>query len=167
MMPLSHRFAAIWLALALSTGTAFAQARTPSPGHLAAAREVVMSSGIPRSFEIIPSQMADQIKQNAVTRPEITKDLGEVLAGLNPEMDLQKQQMVNNAAKVFANRMTEAELKEVAAFFKTPAGVKYVQTQPVVLDDLVKEMHTWTQELAEYMMVRVRAEMSKRGHQLQ
>ena len=63
--------------------------------------------------------------------------------------------------------MTEAELKELNAFFKSPVGLKYVQTQPQVLDDIVKEMATWSQTLSEYVMIRARAEMSKRGHQLQ
>ena len=42
-----------------------------------------------------------------------------------------------------------------------------MQTQPLVLDELVREMQTWTQNVAEYLMVRVRAEMAKRGHQMQ
>jgi hypothetical protein len=31
---------------------------------------------------------------------------------------------------------------------------------------MVVEIENWTKQLAEYVMVRVRAEMSKRGHQL-
>ncbi len=63
--------------------------------------------------------------------------------------------------------MSEAELKELAAFFKSPIGLKYVQTQPKVLDDIVKEMATWSQTVSEYVIIRARAEMAKRGHQLQ
>ncbi len=63
--------------------------------------------------------------------------------------------------------MTEAELKDVAAFFKSPSGVKYVQTQPAILDDIVREIATWSQNLSEYILIRARAEMGKRGHQLQ
>jgi hypothetical protein len=75
--------------------------------------------------------------------------------------------MIDNAARAFASRMTEAELKEVAAFYKTPAGKKYVEVQPVLLDDIVKDLATWTQNVSEYIMIRARAEMSKKGHQLQ
>ena len=62
--------------------------------------------------------------------------------------------------------MTEAELKEVAAFFKGPVGSKYLASQPAIIERLVAEMQPWTQQVAEYVMVRVRAEMGKRGHQL-
>jgi hypothetical protein len=142
------------------------QAPQPSPSHLAAAREVVMLSGMTRTFDVIPPEMNEQIKKNAVTRPELSKDLDQVFESMKPEMELQKQQMVNAAARVFASRISEADLKEIAAFFKSPIGKKYVETQPQILDSMVVEIENWTKQLAEYVMVRVRAEMSKRGHQL-
>jgi uncharacterized protein len=142
------------------------QAPQPSPSHLAAAREVVMLSGMTRTFDVIPPEMNEQIKKNAVTRPELSKDLDQVFESMKPEMELQKQQMVNAAARVYASRISEADLKEIAAFFKSPIGKKYVETQPQILDSMVVEIENWTKQLAEYVMVRVRAEMSKRGHQL-
>ena len=46
-----------------------------------------------------------------VTRPEIKQDLDKVVERLRPEMELQKQQMINATARVFASRMTEPELR--------------------------------------------------------
>lgn len=166
------RLVAISAALGLLTAAAAAQAPAPTPpaptaSHLALAREVALSSGLTRTFDAIIPQFGERIRQSAVSRPEVTKDLNDVLEKLKPELELQKQQMINNTARVFANRLTEAELKEISTFFRSPAGQRYVQTQPVVLDDLVKEISTWTDTVAEYVMVRVRAEMGKRGHMLQ
>lgn len=144
-----------------------AQAPQPSASHLAIAREVVVGSGIVRSYDAIMEPMLDQLKQMNVTRPEIRTDLDAVVEMLKPEMELQKQQMVAATAKVYAQRLTEAELKDIAAFFKSPSGLRYVQTQPVVLDDIVKEMADWSQNVSEYVLIRARAEMAKRGHQLQ
>ncbi|BAU91011.1 hypothetical protein MPPM_2406 [Methylorubrum populi] len=138
-----------------------------SPSHLALAREVMLSSGIARSFDSIIPTMADQIRKNAVTRPDLAKDLDEVLKSLDPEMELQKQRLINIAARIYAKRLTEAELKDIVAFFRSPAGKRYVETQPQILDDMVGAMQDWTQEVSEYVMVRTRAEMGKRGHQLQ
>ncbi|AWN36144.1 DUF2059 domain-containing protein [Methylobacterium radiodurans] len=139
----------------------------PNANHLALAREVMLSSGIARSFDSIIPAFADQIRQQAVTRPELAKDLNEVLTALGPEMELQKQRMVDTAARIYADKLTEAELKDIAAFFRSPAGKRYVESQPAVLDEMVQAMQNWTQEVSEYVMVRVRAELGKRGHQLQ
>lgn len=173
----SLRFrSALALAIALCAAPALAQQPSPAPAqpqaqysasHLALAREVAIGSGLTRSFDSILPQFGEQIKQQAVTRPEISKDLDATLTSLQPEMELQKQQMITTTARVFASRLSEAELRDVAGFFKSPAGQKYVQTQPLVLDELVREMQVWTQNVAEYLMVRVRAEMAKRGHQMQ
>lgn len=143
------------------------QAPTITPNHLALAREVMLSSGIARSFDSIIPAFGEQIRQAAVTRPELTADLDAVLTGLGPEMELQKQSMIDTAARIYAARLSEAELAEVSTFFRSPAGKRYVETQPQVLDDMVQAMQTWTQSVSEYVMVRVRAEMTKRGHQLQ
>ncbi|AIQ90820.1 MULTISPECIES: DUF2059 domain-containing protein [Methylobacterium] len=142
-------------------------ASTFSPSHLALAREVMLSSGIARSFDSVLPAFADQIRKQTVTRPELSKDLEEVLASLQPEMELQKQRMIDIAARTYASKFSEAELKEIATFFRSPAGKHYVEAQPQLLDEMVQEMQDWTQDVSEYVMVRVRAEMGKRGHQMQ
>jgi hypothetical protein len=111
--------------------------------------------------------MLEQLHQMNVTRPEIKQDLDQVAELLKPEMEQQKLLIINAAARVFAERMTEAELKDVTTFFKSPSGLKYVQAQPLILDDIVKEIATWTQNVSEYILIRARAEMKKRGHELQ
>ncbi|WP_430911090.1 DUF2059 domain-containing protein [Methylobacterium sp. sgz302541] len=138
-----------------------------SANHLALAKEVMLGSGLARSFDSILPTFDQQIRQQAVTRPELTDDLDAVLKGLQPEMELQKQRMIDTAARIYANQLSEAELSDIAAFFRSPSGKRYVATQPQVLDQMVQAMQTWTQEVSEYAMVRVRAEMSKRGHQMQ
>ncbi len=143
------------------------QAGAITPSHLALAKEVMLSSGIARSFDSILPAFGEQIRQAAVTRPELTKDLNEVIEKLQPELELQKQRIIDTASRIYANKLSEGELRDIATFFRSPSGKRYVETQPQVLDDMVQAMQTWTQEVSEYMMVRVRAEMGKRGHQLQ
>ncbi|WP_336486559.1 DUF2059 domain-containing protein [Methylobacterium nigriterrae] len=138
-----------------------------SANHLALAREVMLNSGIARSFDSIIPAFGEQIRQQTVTRPDLSKDLDEVLVALGPEMELQKQRMIDNAARIYATKLNEAELQDIATFFRSPAGKRYVETQPQVLDEMVQAMQTWTQDVSEYVMVRVRAEMGKRGHQMQ
>jgi len=157
-------------ALAQTTNAAATAQKAPAtytPNHLALAREVMLSSGIARSFDSIIPSFAEQIRKQAVTRPEIQKDLDDVLAKLQPEMELQKQRMIDIAARTYASKLTEAELSDIAAFFRSPAGKRYVETQPILLDEMVHAMQGWTEEVSEYIMVRVRAEMGKRGFNLQ
>jgi hypothetical protein len=166
MIRSASRLAATSVALFMLASPVFAQGQ-PSANHLALAREVAVNSGMTRSFDAMTEPLLAQLQQMNVTRPEIKQDLDQVVTTLRPEVEQHKQKMIDNAARAFASRMTEAELKEVAAFYKTPAGKKYVEVQPVLLDDIVKDLATWTQNVSEYIMIRARAEMSKKGHQLQ
>jgi uncharacterized protein len=169
MILTAFRNAMSGMALLLLAGPALAQQQPaePSASHLAVAREVAVGSGIVRSYDAIIEPTLDQLRRMNVTRPEIREDLDKVVELLRPEMELQKQQMIATTARVYTRFLTEPELKELAAFFRSPVGLKYVNTQPQVLDDLVKEMATWSQNLSEYVIIRARAEMAKRGHQLQ
>lgn len=167
MIRSASRLAVTSFALFMLASPVFAQQAQPSASHLSVAREVAISSGMTRSFDAMAEPLLAQLQQMNVTRPEIKQDLEEVVTLIRPEVDQRKQLMVDNAARAFAARMTEAELKEIAAFYKSPAGVKYVQSQPGVLDDVVRDLAVWTQQTAEFIMTRAREEMGKRGHQLQ
>jgi hypothetical protein len=137
----------------------------PPASQLAAAREVVISSGMSRSFGPMVPQLSEQIVPMLTrTRPELTADLTEVVKELGPEFTKDGDEMTNIAAHIYARRMSEAELKETAAFFNSPVGKKYVDIQPPLLDDLVVAMQSWTNKLSSIMMTRVRQEMIKKGH---
>jgi uncharacterized protein len=162
----SH-LAATSVALFMLASPAFAQqAQQPSASHLAAGRDVAISSGMTGAFDAMTGPLLNQLQQMNVTRPEIRQDLDQVVAILRPEVDQKKQEMIDSTARIFATRMTEAELKEVAAFYKSPVGQKYVLIQPGVLDDVVRDLSIWSQRTSEFIMDRARQEMSKRGHQL-
>jgi uncharacterized protein len=138
-----------------------------SPAALDLAKEVVQSSGVARSFETLIPQFLEQARASlGTTRPEIAKDLGEVITQIRPEFDKQRDDMMTLAARVFAKRLTEPELKDIATFFKSASGQKYVSTQPLMLDELFGEMQSWTRALSEQIVVRIRAEMKKRGHEI-
>lgn len=137
----------------------------PPAAQLAAARDVVVSSGMARSFAPMVPQLTEQIVPLFTkTRPELTKDLTTTLQELQPEFTKDGDQMIDIAAHIYARRMSEAELKDTAAFFNSPVGKKYVDVQPPMLDELVVAMQAWTQKLSSTMMTRVREEMIKKGH---
>jgi hypothetical protein len=167
--------ATLWLCLAavgagstaaMLAAPALAQQPAPSAAQIEAARLVVVSSGMVRSFDSLLPQFSEQIRQTLITRPELTKDLSEVLDKLKPELEQQKKEMIDAAARIFAGRLSEQELKEIGAFFSSATGRRYVETQPVILDEMFNEMQNWTQRVSQFVIERVRTEMKKRGHEL-
>ena len=170
MIRLVCRSAAVCIAATLFVSAAQAQqsapvAATPSPGHLALARELTDLMGLSKLVDPILPAFGNQIRQRTITRPELSKDLEQVLAALNPEIDQQKKAIMEVPPRLYANAFTEAELKDIIAFFKTSAGQKYFQVTPRILDQLDAETRRWAERVSEFVTRRVRDELGKRGHQ--
>jgi uncharacterized protein len=164
-------------AFVLAAGPALAQQAPPataapapaaiSDAHKAAAREVVIGSGLSRGFDGMIPQIADQIRAGySRTRPEVIKDMEESLKPIIADLGKRTEFMIDRAAILFAQRMSETELKETAAFFKTAAGQKYVNTQGPMLNDLFQEMQVFSQTLGNEMMDKLREELRKKNIQL-
>jgi len=135
-----------------------------APSHLQAAREVIMESGIVRSFDAFIPQFVEQARETmGSTRPELIKDLDDIAKTLPPKLGDFRNEIVEIGARVYANRLSEQELREVSAFFKTPAGSKYVNLQPQILQELFGEMQGWTQRLGVRVVELFREELKKRG----
>jgi hypothetical protein len=142
-------------------------APAPTPGQLATARELVVACGISRSFDVLVPQFMDRIGTSLTqTRPELIRDLNTVMEQLQPEFASQSSEMIDSAALVYTQLMTEDELKSAVAFFKSDAGRKYVDSQPAFMSDVVATMQTWQNKIAAHMIERVRQEMRKKGHEL-
>jgi hypothetical protein len=164
---------AILCAVLVPLDAAFAQSATvpaapePSAAHLAAARQLVVVSGMSRSFAAaVPQTMEHLGSTFTQTRPELTQDLTAVLAQLKPDFDKRADQMIDVAAHIFARLMSEADIKAANAFFESAAGKKYVETQPAFFNDVVNAMQDWQQKLAQDMVTRAREEMKKKGHDM-
>ncbi len=147
-------------------GTALAQT-PPSAAEVAVAKDVVLASGISRSFDQVLPRLNQQIVQTLTrTRPEIADDLTAILKQLQPEFQARQSELVDEAAQIFAKNMSEQELKDTDAFFNSPSGKKYVDSQPAIVNEIVGDMSSWTRRLSGDLMDRVRVELKKKGHDL-
>lgn len=161
-----YGLAAALLSLSLFAAPAQAQ-QAPGAEHLKAAREVVISSGLSGSFDSIYVEFVAGIRQSlGATRPELKKDMEEVLASLKSEAEARREEIVDTSARVFASKMTEADLKEVAAFFNSPVGQRYNAYRPQVIDEIFALLQPWSTATSNRLYDLFAAEMRKRGHQL-
>ena len=150
-----------------ATATPAAQSAEPTAAQIALGRQVLIASGVSKSFDIAVPQMLDSIGTRVTqTRPDLIKDLNVVMEQIKPEFDKRVDALLDQGARAYAKRFSEDELKQIAAFFKSAAGVKYVASQPAILNDLFVSFQAWQQQMSGDMMARVREEMKKKGHEL-
>jgi hypothetical protein len=176
MNRLSLASAAFGLAVALSgpirapvpaPAPAPAAAPTLAPSHVEAAREVVELTGLSATIDSIFPQFRAQTQQLVgATRPEMIKDSEAVIAFLKPESDKKRDEMATSAAVIFAQKMSEADLKEVAGFFKSPVGQRYSLLRNQALDEIYAILEPWSRQTSNMLFDRFSEEMRKRGHKL-
>jgi hypothetical protein len=157
--------AAVLLACALLAGPLRAQPATPAA--LEAAKELVALKGAAQMFDPIVSGVVDQTRASLLqTNPQLAKDLADVGNVLSKEFAPRRVDITDAAAKAYAARFSEKELKDVVAFYRTAAGQKMLAQEPLVLDETFGFIQQWQGRFGEEVMNRFRAEMKKKGHNL-
>lgn len=162
--------AALGLSLVLSA-PAMAQApapvAAPTAAHVQVALEVVQLTGLAQSFDAAYTEFRERTLQLVgVTRPELSKDMNEVIVALKPEADRKRDEMTLTAADIYARKLTETELKDIAAFFKSPVGQRYNTARGAANDEIYTVLQTWSLQTSDFMFDRFTEEMRKRGHQM-
>ena len=135
-----------------------------SPAHLALAMEVVKLSGMSRSIDTIVPDMVGKARQLFTQmRPEVTAELEKSIVALQPEFDAQKAQTQRIAGEAFGSRLSEAELKDIEAFFKSTSGQRFVASQPLILDDMFRNLDVFSQTLSQFVVDKLREDLKKKG----
>ena len=151
-----------WVVLA---GAARAQA--PSPAALAAAKELVVLKGAGAMFDpIIPGVIESAKNQFMPTNPNLSAPLTEVANQLHKEYAPKRAELLDLVAGIYAQHFTEAELKEIVAFYKTAAGKKMIAQEPAAINQSLTAAQDWANKFSDMVLERFRTEMAKKGHKL-
>ena len=80
---------------------------------------------------------------------------------MRAEYAARSAEVVNEAAKLYATRFTEQELKDALAFYKIAARPQAVERGAEVLDQSMRDAQVWADKLSEEVISKMRAEMKK------
>jgi hypothetical protein len=136
----------------------------PSPASLTAADTILNTIGLKQSIAIVVPGMMQELETNVTrTRPEIRDMLRATLKAIQPEFDQTARQTYIQAESMLASQMSEQEITQVAAFFDSPAGKKYIAVTPVFVQNFSDVTGAWHEKLSTDILERARAEMKKKG----
>ncbi|AXK80627.1 DUF2059 domain-containing protein [Pseudolabrys taiwanensis] len=164
----THR-GARWALLALSlscASSAFAQPQ-PSAAAMATAKELITVTGANTIFNPLIAGVVEQAKVLYLQQdPALAKDLNEIAANLRTQLAPRFTELNDEVARLYTTDFTEQELKDILAFYKSPAGQKLLEQQPKVIDNSMKFAQTWANKLSDEVVAKMRDELKKRGHAL-
>jgi hypothetical protein len=139
---------------------------TPSPEALAAARELMA---------VMSPDMVGQMTQGMTAQvwPNIERELGgrvdqATLVELRGEFERVIAEFANDSLKdapaIYAKYFSVQELRDIAAFYKTPVGIKALQTMPKVMSEYFGTIVPRMADLQRNFEARMQAIMQKHGY---
>ncbi|MGA9562639.1 MAG: DUF2059 domain-containing protein [Pseudolabrys sp.] len=144
-----------------------AEAQQPSAAAIQTATEIINVTGAMALFDPLIPGVIGQAKNLFLQQdPGLNKDLNEITTKMRADLTPRLGELTSEVAKLYASHFTEAELKELLAFYKTPVGMKLIVEQPKVGDEGLKFAQTWANNLSDEVIVKMRDELKKRGHTL-
>ena len=139
----------------------------PSPAAVGFAKELLALKGGVEMFNGMVVGVIESAKNAFVpTNPNLSKPLNEVSAQLRTEFEAKKEEVFTEVSRAYARRFSEAELKELLAFYKTSLGKKVLTEEPLAVEDAFKRAQDWSNTFSEQVLARFRAEMKKKGYDL-
>lgn len=154
------------LAVALAAGpAALAQGPQPSAAALATAKQLVeVTGGVSLFSPLIPGVVEQSKLLFLQQNPMLQKDLNEIAAKMRDELQPRFAEVMQEVARQYATHFTEQELKEILAFYLSPAGKKMLAEQPTVVNNSMRFAQDWANKLATEVTAKMREELKKRGH---
>ncbi|HZQ11951.1 MAG TPA: DUF2059 domain-containing protein [Pseudolabrys sp.] len=154
-------------AAALTVFVPVVQAQQPSAASMAVAKQLIATTGATTVFNPLIAGVVEQAKLLYLQQnPGLAKDLNEVAAKLRTDLQPRFGEINDEVAKLYATNFSEQELKDILAFYQSPAGKKLLTEQPKVIDSSMVFAQTWANNLSEQVVRMIRDEMKKRGHEL-
>src|SRR5262249_34826644 len=154
--------AALLLALlALPPGL---RAQTPDAERVAAAKELMQIAGVARQFDELMPLLTRQLAQGFLAvAPEKSSEIREVFDQLAARFVDRKSELIDQVAKLYAEKLTLDDLKALAAFYKTPVGAKFVDAQPDIMRQSMMLGQRWGAQIGREIEQEARRELKRRG----
>jgi hypothetical protein len=144
-----------------------AQAQQPPAASMAVAKQLIATTGATEVFTPLIAGVVEQAKLLYLQQnPGLAKDLNEVATKLRTDLQPRFSELSDEVAKLYATNFSEQELKDILAFYQSPAGKKMLTVQPKVIDSSMAFAQTWANKLSDEVIGMMREEMKKRGHAL-
>jgi hypothetical protein len=138
-----------------------------TPAAIGYAKEILAMKNASAMYASAVPNMVQRVKDSLLSSNlNYQKDLNEVAVTVAQEMAGREKEIGEQMARIYASDFTEAELKDLAAFYKSPLGQKLLAQEPQSISASMTYMQQWAQQFSEEVNGKFRGEMRKRGKEI-
>jgi hypothetical protein len=135
-----------------------------TPDHMAAALEAVRSAKASKGFDNVLPLLSEKVQDQIIRlRPDLYKQITDVVQQEALKLIARRADLDKDVARIWANSFSIEELQSITAFYKSPAGLKFVDIGPKVIGDSLQAVKGWSDRVGEELLEKSRAELKKQG----
>ena len=157
--------ASFWVAILSVTApvSGFAQKQI-DPVRLAAAKELMEVAGSAKQFDVAVPLITQQLENAFVNlKPDHAAEIKDVFRMIPERFSQRKQELLDQIAALYAERLTTEDLQGIIAFYKSPIGAKFIQLQPELVQQSMALGQAWGRKIGQEIDQQVRKELKDRG----
>lgn len=151
-----HRLIAPMAALGILAGLQGANAQDISEAHLNAARSAIAAIGATEQFDAILPQAAASLKAELIQKdPNLEELITKTVDDKAIALAARRADLETEAARVYANSFSQADLEAIATFYNSESGKKLIAEGPIVTREVIKAAGIWQNGIARDLAVGV------------
>lgn len=135
--------------------------------QLEAARRAASSAPLSKDLDTVLPLLVQRVQTRLITlRPDLHAEITETVQGVALDLVARRADLDNTVATAWARMFTEEELDEIAAFYSSPVGEKFVQMSPELGAITIQIVDNWSSRVVSELLDKSREELKKQGHEL-
>jgi uncharacterized protein len=139
----------------------------PSPASLLLAKQIVEAKGVLSMFEPLVREEVEKVRTSLIqANLNWMKDINDSAAIVYRSYGPRGAEFADAIARIYATHFTEAELKDLLAFYQSPLGRKMLAEEPKAIVEMADYARKWGESITPDIMTKMRAELKKRGHDM-
>jgi uncharacterized protein len=143
------------------------RAQSPVSDTEAAARELIATMKLDDQFKALMPVIMRTIKPAIVqNRPDVERDFDALMPVLMAGMQARMGELLEAVAAVYVSNFSADELRAATAFYRTPAGQKFLQKNPLVAQQTMLLGQKFGQSVGAEAQKRMIEELRRKGYTL-
>ena len=134
------------------------------PARFAAAKELLVVVGSAKQFDVVVPLITQQLENAFVNlKPDHSAEIKDVFRVIPEKFSQRKQELLDQVAALYAEKLTADEINDIIKFYKTPLGAKFVQLQPELVQQSMMLGQAWGRKIGQEIDQEVRKQLKDRG----
>jgi hypothetical protein len=147
--------------------SALSSAQEFSETQLDAAKRASSAAPLSKDLDTVLPILVQRVQTRLISlRPDLHAEITAVVQEVALKLAARRADLDSAIALVWARMFSEDELNQIAEFYNSPVGKKFVEMGPEIGATTIQTVDNWSSRVGEELLDKSREELKKQGYEL-